>query len=374
MFKIRDAFMESGQSLDTMNIAQKNLLKSQLGFTDMKQMEMFLSGQVDSLDELKEKTEEASTDEMTKKSIESFNKDIASMTLAGKTAEDKFARYKDDIAMSFSAIAPSILDARMNTEVQMNAFEQTIQSGVTKVGNSIESTRKDLANLYHGKGITAGEVITKLGAEIQKGVQVVPAAITSAIGGGITGAVSIFEDSILAPGSLSGMGLAILKGITGDNAATKEGVASFKFFESAFDTSISNLSTNITNNILPLAAQITQVIEESGLADVVPNIEAASPVIGVTVSKILTEYQQKLEEIQNLNDIPDMMSNLINELKQIAPNIESVVNAVNTLSGAPMNIKVEAGDVNSLQYILFEALQDYIHVNRGKFDISYVGE
>ena len=143
-----------------------------------------------------------------------------------------------------------------------------------------------------------------------EGVKDLPLTITDAVGGGIDGAISIFEDSLLAPGSLSGVGLSILKGITGDVGATKEGFAKFLPLERAFETSI--------NNILPMTSQLSNILAESGLADAIPAIETAGPLVTTTVSQILQEYQSKLLEIQNINEMPDMMADLVDALKQIA--------------------------------------------------------
>jgi hypothetical protein len=366
MHKIRDAFNESGQSLGDMNIAQKNLLKGQLGFTDMKQMEMFLSGQVDSLDELKAKSEEASTDDMAAKSVKNFNKDISTMTLAGKTSAQKFQRYNDDIAMSFAPIAPAVLDARLNTEVQLNSFEQKVAGFTNRTVQKVEDSRSNLAKLYHGGLISGTDVMKQLGTSMADGMKDLPLTITDAVGGGIDGAISIFEDSLLAPGSLSGVGLSILKGITGDAGATKEGFAKFLPLERAFETSI--------NNILPMTSQLSNILAESGLADAIPAIETAGPLVTTTVSQILQEYQSKLLEIQNINEMPDMMANLVDALKQIGPNINTIITAVNALSETPMNLTIDSSDKKGLQYALFEALKDYVHVDRGKFNISYIGE
>jgi hypothetical protein len=61
-------------------------------------------------------------------------------------------------------------------------------------------------------------------------------------------------------------------------------------------------------------------------------------------------------------------------LKDIGPNIQTVIEAVNALSGTPMQISVDSGDRTALQYAIFEAMKDYIHVDRGQFNVTYVGE
>ena len=81
-----------------------------------------------------------------------------------------------------------------------------------------------------------------------------------------------------------------------------------------------------------------------------------------------------MTEIQDLNDMPDMLQDLIATLKEIGPNIQTVVEAVNALSGTPMTLTVDSGDKNALQYAIFEAMKDYIHVDRGQFSLNYVGE
>lgn len=370
MHKIRDAFNDSGQSLDDMNLAQKNLLKGQLGFTDMRQMEMFLSGQVDSLDDLKAKSEEAATDDMTAKSAANFNKDIATMTLAGKTAAQKFDRYSKDMAMSLNGIAPEVLTARLAVEEQMNGMNDSVSGIVAKTTNSIDKIRESFAKSYVSGKIGSGDVGKTILTEIEKGVKGTPAALEQAMTDGFTGIENVFYASILAPGSLSGLGLSILKGITGDDNATREGAASFVYLEDSFDLTIKS----IASKVLPITSQISDIVAGSGLIDAIPAIENAGPLVTTTVSQVLQDYQSKLTEIQNLNDMPDMMNDLIQSLREISPNIKSIIDTVNALSETPMNITVNSGDKNGLQYALFEALKDYIHVDRGKFNISYVGE
>jgi uncharacterized protein YoxC len=380
MHKLRDAFNESGQSLDDMNIAQKNLLKEQMGFTDMRQMEMFLSGQVDSMDDLKAMSEEAETEDMMAASADAFNRDLKTMELAGKSLKDKMDRNLEDIKMQFSTLAPAIFDSRLNMETQLNAFEQEVTSGAVDVVQRLETARQDIAN--NTTGNFAGDIgrsITGMGGALITGltVDLAPSVIT-AFGGALDGAESIFYDSFFAPGSLSEAGLAILKGVTGDENATRDGTAQFKPVAMAFNATIDNITDNfagkISSNILPLASKAISAVAGSGLADALPAIEGAAPLVTTTVSEVLKEYQGKLTEIQDLNEMPDMLQDLIAALKDIGPNIQTVIEAVNALSGTPMQISVDSGDRTALQYAIFEAMKDYIHVDRGQFNVTYVGE
>ena len=116
MHKLRDAFDDSGQSLEDMNIAQKNLLKEQAGFTDVKQMEMFFSGQVDSMEELQAMSDEASTDESASDAIKSFNQDLATLALSGEKAAARVEKAKEDLKFSMNDLAPEIMDFRSSIQ------------------------------------------------------------------------------------------------------------------------------------------------------------------------------------------------------------------------------------------------------------------
>ena len=346
MHKLKDAFDESGQSLDDMNIAQKNLLTQQAGFTDVKQMEMFFRGEVDSLEELKEMTDEAATDESTADAMEAFNKDLSTLSLQGLSAAKRIDKAKNDMVYSFNSIAPAIMKGRGAVMAAGAGLLDEGQAIFTKIPEIASKAMEDTKKVIDGDG-----TMEDLGSNIVSGITQAFDMIPDSIKNTFEGGISIVRELGLLAESPSPFGMLISSGIT-----------------LALDK-VPPKFNEILTEATGMAEQIANIVSETGLEDVVETIDNAGIVANTNITTLLSEYQNKISEVQGLVDAPDKIVEILTSMSDMKAAIELLIQGLQESSSQPIKISFDSrGDAEKA---LVGILKDYVGDDTGRVMFSY---
>lgn len=346
MHKLKDAFDESGQSLDDMNIAQKNLLTQQAGFTDVKQMEMFFRGEVDSLEELKEMTDEAATDEGTADAMEAFNKDLSTLSLQGLSAAKRIDKAKNDMVYSFNSIAPAIMKGRGAVMAAGAGLLDEGQAIFTKIPEIASKAMEDTKKVIDGDG-TVEDLGGNIVSGIKKAFEMLPPAAKNTFEGVINQAKHL---GLLAE-SPSDFGELISGGII--HALDKVPPQFGKILKEA---------TGMTE-------EITKLISTTGLEDMVDTVEDAGVAANASITTLLTEYQNKISEVQGLVDAPDKIVEILTSMSDMKAAIESLIQGLQESSSQPIRISFDSK--GTAEKALVSVLQDYVGDDTGRVVFSY---
>ena len=339
MFKLREAFEASGQSLDDMNIAQKNLLTTQAGFTDVKQMEMFFSGQVDSMEELQAMSEEAATEEEAANAVKAFNQDLAK-------ASDRIDKMSKDMVYSFRSIAPEIAETRSKVQTAISAMGGEITQVMDRSIVSVDNLKNSLGTAVKGGGFA------DIGKNLSSGfTDVFANAIPQAFGDTINHMVNIYNDSDFLSSSPSKIGLNLANGI----------IEPLQLVKNEFESVITEAST--------ISDVVNTIIAESGLPDVTDTIEGAGVVANASVTELLKEYQEKIQEVQGIINVPDQLTEVLGNVADMREVVENLLTGLQTISSQPLKISYDSG--GRAEDALFNVLKDYISVSGGQVVLNY---
>ena len=351
MHKLRDAFDESGQSLDDMNIAQKNLLKEQAGFSDVKQMEMFFSGQVDSMEELQEMTDEAATEESAADAVKAFNKDLADLSLQGVTAAERVDKMTNDMIYSMRSIAPEIGDFRASMQTGIAAFGGEVTQVVDRSFVAIDKIKNASRD-----AVVDGD-FSGLGKNLMDGFE-------SVLSEGIPQAFSdtflvhlpgIFNNSHFFSSSPSKIGLNLASGI----------LDVFPMITDAFSLMLQEMNILAINN----SEMITETLSTVGLQDINENLATASVTASTSITEILSQYQEKLEEVQQITDAPDKLTNFIENVGEMKTAVEALITGLEGIASQPLTISYDSK--GGAEDALFGVLKNYISVSGGQVVLNY---
>lgn len=346
MFKLREAFEASGQSLDDMNIAQKNLLTTQAGFTDVKQMEMFFSGQVDSMEELQAMSEEAATEEEAANAVKAFNQDLADLSLQGAKASDRIDKMSKDMVYSFRSIAPEIAETRSKVQTAISAMGGEITQVMDRSIVSVDNLKNSLGTAVKGGGFA------DIGKNLSSGfTDVFANAIPQAFGDTINHMVNIYNDSDFLSSSPSKIGLNLANGI----------IEPLQLVKNEFESVITEAST--------ISDVVNTIIAESGLPDVTDTIEGAGVVANASVTELLKEYQEKIQEVQGIINVPDQLTEVLGNVADMREVVENLLTGLQTISSQPLKISYDSG--GRAEDALFNVLKDYISVSGGQVVLNY---
>ena len=346
MFKLREAFEESGQSLDDMNIAQKNLLTTQAGFTDVKQMEMFFSGQVDSMEELQAMSEEAATEEEAANAVKAFNQDLADLSLQGAKASERIDKMSKDMVYSFRSIAPEIAETRSKVQTAISAMGGEITQVMDRSIVSVDNLKNSLGTAVKGGGFA------DIGKNLSSGfTDVFANAIPQAFGDTINHMVNIYNDSDFLSSSPSKIGLNLANGI----------IEPLQLVKNEFESVITEASA--------ISDAVNTVITESGLPDVADTIEGAGVVANASVTELLKEYQEKIQEVQGIINVPDQLTEVLGNVADMREVVKNLLSGLQTISSQPLKISYDSG--GRAEDALFNVLKDYISVSGGQVVLNY---
>ena len=346
MHKMRDAFDESGQSLEDMNIAQKNLLADQAGFTDVKQMEMFFSGQVDSMEELKEMTDDAATDEGTADAMEAFNKDLATLSLQGLSAAERIDKAKSDMVYSFNSIAPAIMEGRGAVMAAGQGLLDEAQAMFTKLPETAAKALDDTKKIIDGDG-TVEDLGTNIASGITEPFEMIPGAAKRTF----EGLIDIARDLGLLAKSPSKFGMLISSGVT--HALDK---VPPKFKE-------------ILTEATGMSEEISNLISTTGLDGVVETVDKAGVVANANITTLLTEYQNKIKEVQGLVDAPEKITEILNSVGDMKNVVEALLKGLQEENAKP--IKLVFDSKGSAEKALIGVIKDYVGDDTGRVSFDY---
>jgi hypothetical protein len=349
MFKLRDAFEDSGQSLEDMNIAQKNLLTQQAGFSDVKQMEMFFSGQVDSMEELQEMTEEAATEDSAAKAVEDFNKDLATLALQGQTAAQRVDKAKNDLVYSMQSLAPEIMDFRSSIQTGISAMGGEINQVVEKGVSGVDKLKNGIIGAFEG------EDFGQIKKNLEEGFVAAFEAVPRAFGDTIKHMNDIFNASNLKGESPSPLGLNLVTGITD----------AFKTIPEEFEKELSE----IENLALLKINTLNEQVKSLGLENIIESVDQTTNVASTNISDLLTSYQEKLEKVQSLVDAPDKVDSMLASSTETQTKINKLIDEMQASSEKKINFTYTGK--GELDEILFKHFQNYVSVTGGSVDINY---
>lgn len=349
MFKLRDAFEESGQSLEDMNIAQKNLLTQQAGFSDVKQMEMFFSGQVDSLEELQEMTDEAATEDSAAKAVEDFNKDLATLALQGQTAAQRVDKAKNDLVYSMQSLAPEIMDFRSSIQTGISAMGGEINQVVEKGVSGVDKLKNGIIGAFKGEDMSA------IKKNLEEGFTDAFKALPRAFADTVQHMENIYNETNFKGESPSPIGLNMTTGITD----------AFKTMPEEFKKELSEMETLAVTKI----NQLNEQVKSLDINSIAEDVDATTQVASTNISELLTDYQKKLEEVQSLVDAPDQVASVLASASEMQEKINSLISTMQTQSEKKINF-VYTGK-GELDEILFKHFENYVSVSGGRVDVNY---
>lgn len=349
MHKLRDAFDESGQSLDDMNIAQKNLLTEQAGFTDVKQMEMFFSGQVDSMEELKDMTDEAATDEGAADAMEAFNKDLATLSLQGLTAAERIDKAKKDMVYSFNSMAPAIMEGRGALMAAGAGLNDEFQAVVTKIPEAIVKVTETVKEVSQGDG-SVGDIGTSIAKGITDSLDMIPGAAERTF----DGIIGIAKDLGLLAESPSDFGELISGGI----------IHALDKVPPHFEKIISKVAGS--------AGEISELIDATGLQDMTEKMDDAGIIANANITTLLTEYQNKISEVQGLVEAPEKIVEILNSVAEMKGAVEILLKGLQEENAKP--IKLVFDSRGGAEKALVGILKDYVGDDTGRVAFEYEGK
>lgn len=351
MHKLRDAFDASGQSLDDMNIAQKNLLAEQAGFSDVRQMEMFFSGQADSMEELQEMTDAASEETAVTDAVEAFNQDLATLALQGESAAQRVAKAKEDLVYSLQSVAPEIMDFRSSIQTGLGVVSDETRGVLNEATTQVDVVKDamlDAAGVLGGSGEGS---MADIAVKTAEGFE----SSFTRIGAGFSNTFeqlkNIYEQSDFKSSSPSPIGLQLANGI----------ILPLDMVHQKFNDIIEKAEAT--------GKAASNIIKDSGLPDATNLVNEGAIVATATVSELLSSHIEKIEEVQQLVDAPDKILDLLSNIGEMKNSVERLIDGLETTSKIPIKINYESN--GRAEDALFNVLKDYISVSGGQVMLNY---
>ena len=350
MFKLRDAFDASGQSLDDMNIAQKNLLAEQAGFTDINQMEMFFSGQVDSMEELQAMSEEAADEATAADAVEAFNKDLATLALQGVSAADKIDKAKNDLVYSLNSLAPEVMDFRSNLMTGIGFTADEVKSLATGAVQEVDKVKDALVDAYRGEG-SLEDAMSTAGEGFITSISRVPGSLGTIL----DKTLDVYEASDFKSRSPSAVGENMTDG----------------FVHALEDGRIANSFDNILIMAEEASSASSTMMAESGLAEYTELTERAGNEATATVAEVLAQHIEKIEEVEQLVEAPDKIVDILSNVGEMKTINDKLIQSLKENAEKPLKIAYESKGADDIGSMIFGLLKDHISIHGGQVVMSY---
>jgi hypothetical protein len=298
------------------------------------------------MEELKEMTDEAATDEGTADAMEAFNKDLATLSLQGLSAAKRIDKAKHDMVYSFNSIAPAIMEGRGAVMAAGAGLLDEGQAIFTKLPEIAAKAVEDTKKVIDGDG-TVTDIGTNIVSGITEAFDMIPDSIKRSFEGGI----GIVKDLGLLAESPSVFGMLISSGIT-----------------HALDL-VPDKFKEIIKEAVDATEEINNLIETTGIQDMVETVDEAGVVANANITTLLTEYQNKIKEVQGLVDAPEKITEILNSVGDMKTVVEALLKGLQEENAKP--IKLVFDSKGSAEKALVGVLKDYVGDDTGRVSFEY---
>jgi hypothetical protein len=249
------------------------------------------------------------------------------------------------------SIAPEIAEFRSGVHSAIAVISDetrgTVNEAVTQI-DIVKDAVLDATGMFGGTGDGSVDDITE---KLAAGFEASYKRITDGLDNTFKQMYNIYNDSDFRSSSPSVVGLQLANGII---IPLDKVIAKFEDVKEEGEK-----VANITKNIM----------EDSGLANVEGMVKTGSEVATATVSNLLADHIEKIEEIQQIVDAPDKILDLISNVADMKEVVEILIGGLKDASEKPLKIIYESN--GKAEDALFNALKDYISVNGGQVMLNY---
>jgi hypothetical protein len=238
------------------------------------------------------------------------------------------------------------MDGRRKLSSAFQGFIDEAQSIGTKGVEVIDKAVEDTTNAISGKG-TKETIADNITRGLTEGLDMFKPAFERTF----TGLYDIYKTTPFYAESPSPAGLNFAKG-----------------FLDAFDL-VSDGYDLILQNAEGMAGITNEVIESSGLNKVVATVDEAGVVANANITTLLSEYQEKIKQVQGLVDAPDKIANILSSMAEMKETVDLLIKGLQEENAKP--IKLVFDSKGAAEKALVSVLKDYVGDDTGRVAFEY---